>query len=165
MEQEGIFPPILKKTNQGYPLGTSTSSSSEQPKDQQIHSEMSDILRISTGKDVPLYILYQSFDQFEEDLAQMDLLGKTLIDKDQYREIAGAAAKQVLRRIGKHVRPEVLYKLFPGLNLEKLDDFDIRNSRLYWRVLSDRDYKNFRWEYESGVNLEERIFLTHPTAG
>jgi len=106
---------------------------------------------------------------FEEDLSQMEK-HKGLLDEQTYEKITKESFIESLKTIGQYIPSDKLARLFPGIELSRIDSYDFSDAKIKVFVLSKEDfndlYKNLYQKEEndkgSGFTMPSNRFQDRP---
>lgn len=85
------------------------------------------------------FVVLRSFEQMEEDLAQMPK-SEGLLSETRHQEIVKEAYLDVLQTYGQYLNLEILNEVFPGLDVNHPESYNFRDSNFKPFILSRKDY-------------------------
>lgn len=91
-------------------------------------------------RDEKTYVRLDAFmSQLEDDLSQMPKR-ETILSPEKHSEIVVGAYKDTLKNLGAYIPYERVQQLFPGIDLNNINDYDFKNARVHTVILQKDDF-------------------------
>lgn len=104
-------------------------------------TQRNDMILQKDGDEGSIDVLAESNDHLEEDLSMMEF-GETVLGKERHEKIVRETLAETLKKIGEFIPQDKLNRLFPSIDLSKIDFYDFSRAKFKVFILSLEDYNS-----------------------
>lgn len=118
---------------------------------------------VSKGNGQFLRITKASHDQLEEDLSGMISKGEReeiVLSVERHKQLFEEACFQVARLCRSYLSENAIRKVFPGIDVNKLNEYDFSNARVKVFVLNPKDFEIF----EDAYGIKDEVVRHNPAS-